>query len=415
MKRWLPEGKLLYIITLSILFSSCFKDKISQQYTLMKPIYGSKASVLAAIGSNEVRQMESPGKIFVLGRYLFVNELNKGVHIIDNIDPAQPKRVAFIDIPGNVDIAVKGTTLYADMYKDLLVIDVTNPLDVKLVKDIPGVFPERVYGTNFIDSSEIIVRWEIKDTVVMVEKRDINWEAYGYMAMSGDASMSKRAYVPGIAGSMARFSLVNDYLYTINMSALYSFDISNPHDPQQRSVSYVGWNIETLYPFDNKLFIGSTTGMFIYELNDPANPAAAGTFSHARACDPVVADGDYAFVTLKTGDACAGNSNQLDVIDVTNINSPQLIKTYPMTNPGGLAKDGNRIFICDGTDGLKMYDATDVRNLKLLEQLTNVEPYDVIAWDNWLVMVGSEGIYQYDYSDGLHLKQLSVMHTQRTK
>lgn len=381
----------------------------------MRPIYESKASVLAAIGSSEPHRLESPGKIFVLGRYLFVNELNKGVHIIDNIDPAQPKRVAFIDIPGNVDIAVKGTTLYADMYKDLLVIDVSNPLDVKLVKEIPAVFPERYYGTSFIDSSQIIVGWEMKDTVVMVEQRVIDWSAYGYLAFSGDVAMSKRTFVPGIAGSMARFSLVNDYLYTINMSALISFDISNPHDPQQRSINFVGWNIETLYPFDNKLFIGSTTGMFIYELDDPANPAAAGTFSHAQACDPVVADGNYAFVTLKTGTACAGTSNQLDVIDITNINSPQLIKTYPMTNPGGLAKDGNRMFVCDGADGLKMYDATDVRNLKLLEQLTNVEPYDVIAWDKWLVMVGSEGIYQYDYSDGLHLKQLSVMNTQRTK
>ena len=68
------------------------------------------------------------------GNYIFLNEVNKGVHIIDNSNPAKPSIKAFINIPGNVDIAVKGSTLYADLFADLVVVDISNPLDAAFKK-----------------------------------------------------------------------------------------------------------------------------------------------------------------------------------------------------------------------------------------------------------------------------------------
>ena len=99
------------------------------------------------------------------------------------------------------------------------------------------------------------------------------------------------------------------------------------------------------------------TGLFIYDISNGAAPVNEGQFMHARACDPVVADNDYAYVTLRSGTFCSGIDNELDVINI-QYSFPSLVKIYPMTNPHGLSKDGNLLFVCDGKDGLKIYDAS---------------------------------------------------------
>ena len=68
---------------------------------------------------------------------------------------------------------------------------------------------------------------------------------------------------------MSRFSIVNDYLYAVNNSSIKVLDISAVNDPQLQNTVGVGWNIETIYPFKNKLFIGSSNGMFIFDIIQP--------------------------------------------------------------------------------------------------------------------------------------------------
>ena len=171
--------------------------------------------------------------------------------------------------------------------------------------------------------------------------------------------------------------------------------------------------IETIYPFKDKLFIGSNNGMFIYNITNPATPVLAGQFNHARACDPVIADGDYAYVTLHDGTQCSGFSNQLDVINISNLSVPSLTRTYSLTHPHGLSKDGNLLFVCDGRDGLKMYDASNPGNLILKKHITGLETYDAIAWNNNLWVVAKDGLYQYDYSNPPNLIQRSKISVNR--
>ena len=221
---------------------------------------------------------------------------------------------------------------------------------------------------------------------------------------------SSSAIAPvGVAGSMARFALVNDYLYTVTISAINSFNISQPQNPLFTGVVNMGWGIETIYPFQNNLFIGSTTGMFIYGTTNPAKPNYIARFSHATACDPVVADNDYAYVTLRTGNACSGQNNQMDLINIQNLSSPRLVKSYPLSNPHGLCKDGNVLFICDGTSGLKVYNATNVSDLQLVKTIDGINAFDVIAYNNLALVVGKDGLYQYDYTNLSNIRLLSKL------
>jgi hypothetical protein len=385
------------------LFQSCLKDNLTHTYSILVPVYKSKNEVYANIKSNPSQEIKSPGKIFMYGAYIFLNEIDKGVHVIDNTDAANPVEKTFIDIPGNLDIAVKGNTLYADLYTDLVTVDISNPLQAKFIRYLPNVFPERNYGNGFIaDSSRIIVGWIKKDTTVKLDQPSRNYLVYDYASFNSQGAAAGTAAapsIPGISGSMARFTLVNNFLYTVNRSSLGTFNISTADDPKRVAANSIGWNIETIYPFKDKLFIGSSSGMFIYDITNPAAPSRVGQFSHARACDPVIADNNTAYVTLHDGTPCGGFNNQLDALNITNLSMPSLIKTYPMTHPHGLTKDNNLLFICDGRDGLKMYDATNSSAIVLKKHITGLETYDAIAWNNNLIVVAKDGLYQYNYSN----------------
>ena len=414
-KRLTVEITSFLLIFLIIGLTACIKDNCKEQrtYTFYEAVYKTKAAVREDIKSGASRQVENPGKINVHGKYIFLNEIDKGIHVIDNTNPSQPKNVAFIAIPGNMDLAIKGNTLYADLYTDLIAIDISDPANVKLTKVVESIFPYRYWGNGFVatnNGDQIITDWVRRDTTVTESCERQNWLMEGradvfFAAQSNNSSAS--ASPIGVGGSMARFTIMSDRLYTVGYSNLDVFNIVNANDPKPANRLNIGWNIETIYPFKNKLFIGSMTGMFIYNVSNPDAPVAAGQFNHARTCDPVIADDDYAYVTLRSGTTCQGFTNQLDIVKLNNITDPVLQKTYPMKNPHGLSKDGNLLFICDGDAGLKLYNVSDVMNLQLITEINNIDAYDVIAMNKIALVVAKDGLYQYNYTNTADIKLLS--------
>jgi hypothetical protein len=84
--------------------------------------------------------------------------------------------------------------------------------------------------------------------------------------------------------------------------------------------------------------------------------------------------------------------------------------SYFMTNPHGLGKDGDLLFICDGSAGLKVYDAADPKNITshLIYSYPNIKAYDVIPIGSVLVLIGDDGLYQYNYSN---IQDITLMST----
>ena len=227
-------------------------------------------------------------------------------------------------------------------------------------------------------------------------------------ACQKDGSIQADYSSTGKGGSTARFASSGDYLYTVNQSQLQIFDISNPTNPANVANLQIGWGIETIFPYENKLFIGTQTGMLVYDIANPQNPKKLSIFEHIYSCDPVVVEGDYAYVTLHSEDNWCGQfNNELQIIDIQNITQPKLIGTYSMVNPLGLGIDGNLLFVCD--KGLKVYDISNKSNIEQLN-FFNIEATDVIPYRNILLVIGKNGLYQYIYS-GTELKLLSSLLT----
>jgi len=399
----------------SVLYTACLKDRVkgTESYTMYTPVYTLKSSVLAAINGNANQPVAQVGQIYTKGNFIYLNDVNAGIHVIDNSDPTHPVQTAFLNIPGNMNIAIRGNILYADMYEDLLAIDISNPHQVRITGTLWGFFTGRYTGS---DSNHVITSWNKKDTIVQVGAlAPQGW--YGvpgtvFYALNGapvPAASEAAATTTGTAGSTATMTLIGDYLYAIpEEHSLGVVNVTDSSQPAKIQTTAGGFDLETIFPLQNYLLVGSKEGVFIYSIANPGQPVQPSEFKHGTACDPVIADQDYAYVTLHEGTNCGGTANELDVLSAQDITQATLLKTYPMTSPSGLGKDGSLLFVCDGP-GVRVFNAADPTNLQQLTELNVSNPSDVIAANHLLMVVTTGGLYQYDYTDPTHITQLSYL------
>lgn len=413
-----------FLIVLMAALTGC-QDRTTEliTYEANVPVYMPFNEFRASFEKSAPIEISHPGKMYFKDGYLFVNEYGKGIHVIDNSNPANPKKVAFYEILGNVDMAIKGNILFADSYIDLLAIDITdinNPVEIDRVKNVfPEIVPEGElwYPYAMVDKSKgVIVGWEVQTITEKLEDYQYGgWLFRGEMDFVMNAakySTSNGGWTggSGTGGSMARFMLNENYLYVIAVPVrLKTVDVTTPDEMTVIDSVDVPRNMETLFKLQNNLFIGTTTGMLIFDLVNPKKPVQVSSYDHIRACDPVVVDGQYAYVTLRSGNTCNNAQNLLEVIDISSIKSPYLVKSYPMFNPHGLGTDGNLLFVCDGTAGLKIYDKSDPLAIitSQIAHYPDFDTYDVIPMNGILMLVGKDGIYQYDYSDPQNIIQIS--------
>jgi hypothetical protein len=417
------------VLMLLLLFASACTDKVFETFTANAPIYMSYNDLRSAVKMTAAREMNNPGKIYFKDQYIFINEKMKGVHVYDVSDPKNPQNKGFIEIPGNVDIAIKENTLYADSYIDLVAIDVSSFSAIKEVGRVQKVFPYTLpkYNTKLplakLDETKgVVTAWEEKSVRQELELRSYpifyggakassDMALYSSGGVSGVNGTTGTAY--GVGGSMARFGLYKSFLYIVNQNSLLTFKLNSNSDVTLLNTSYVSWNVETIFITDNHLFMGTQNGMIVQSLEVPERPSQIGTFSHMTSCDPVVIKGDLAYVTLKGGSVCRGGIlNQLDVIRMSNGYSKfTLLKSYPMFGPQGLGIDGDLLFICDGDAGLKIYNAADPLTISqnLIASFPSINAYDVIPMNNYLFMIGDKGFMLYDYSNIQNIKQIGII------
>jgi hypothetical protein len=303
--------------------------------------------------------------------------------------------------------------------------DINNIHETGRVKDIfPYVTPpiDNKLPVGFVDKEKgLVVEWEVRTIKERIYENPVYYP-YARVAFDGAFTFNSQISASsgasgvssggvGIGGSMARFGLKGNILYMVDNTTLRLLDISSKSNPVKLFDLNVGWGIETLFLTNTNMFLGTNTGMLIYDITNPMAPERKSTYSHVRSCDPVIVDDSLAYVTLRTGTNCGGSVNNLDVVNIKNVSSPQRIISYPLTNPHGLGKDGNLLFICDGAAGLKIFDATDPRTItsNLKFAYPNIKTYDVVPLGDVLVLIGDDGLYQYDYSNPASIRLLSTI------
>lgn len=214
----------------------------------------------------------------------------------------------------------------------------------------------------------------------------------------------------GQGGSLARFTLKGDYLYTVDDFDLNVFNVADTKDPVKVNTVPIGFDIETLFGYQDYLYIGSQNGMFIYSLDNPEFPEKLSSVEHFTACDPVVANETHAFVTLHSNTFCGNELNVLEIYDVADVTNPVLLNSRNLTSPKGLGLYGDYLFVCD--DEIKIFDISDAEQSKLVASIKR-SAFDIIIRNDVLIAIGESGLYQYrlatDAEEGVKATQLSTI------
>lgn len=384
-----------------LILSSCNSNDVEYEtINIATPVTITKVELRSSIEVLPPQNIAQAGKIYAYNNYIFINDNFEGIHIIDNTNPESPLPLSYIKLKGNMDISIKNNFLYADTYSDLVVFNISNInaiTRVEILEDVFNVYdyqePEGMDEVNYnaVDfTNDVIIDW-----VITQEQREVNTNSDATINIFESASVAD----VGVGGSLARFKIVDNYLYTVDSFEMDVFNISNVAQPALVNSLYAGWNIETLFYADNHLYLGGTNGMYIYGLIDPSSPNYISEFTHWEGCDPVVVDGDYAYLTLRGGNLCGQNESVLEVIDVSDKTNPQLVATHILENPYGLGFKNEALFVCDGTAGLKIYNKSNPLNLQLLSEHPNVQAKDVIPLNNSIIMISDAILYQFEYED----------------
>lgn len=225
----------------------------------------------------------------------------------------------------------------------------------------------------------------------------------------GSISTSNGSDVTGQGGSLAKFTIVGNYLYTVDGTSLGVFDISNGQAPVFINKTEIGRGIEAIFPYKNKLFIASSTGMYLYTLDNPTHPVEESYVQHLTGCDPVVVNDSIAFLTIHGGNRCRSTINQLQVYDIRNIRYPVFISALDLTNPYGLGLKDTVLYVCDNGVGLRSFSVKNPYQIKALSIETSENFFDVIPMDTSMVCMLSNGVAFYNIKNPGQIQKLSTI------
>lgn len=212
------------------------------------------------------------------------------------------------------------------------------------------------------------------------------------------------ATLSGAGGSTARFTISGNYMYVVDHTGLKTFDISDPVNPAFKGKKELGLNIETIFPHGDKLFIGSTTTMYIYSTSNPADPTlvASAQYQIQMACDPVIANETVAYATLRASGPCGGSSSQLVVYNIQKPSEPKLETALMLNEPYGLGMQGNALYVCEKNQ-LTVFDISSQYAPKQISIVDGQAFYDVIPYGDILIAQVDGGMALYDIaSDPFH-------------
>jgi hypothetical protein len=412
----------LFLLLMScFIFTNCSEDdndRFLNPIEVTVPVIKSKTAIRNSIEVLSAQPTNADGKIYVYDDLLFYIAQNSGIHIFNNQNPASPQNLAFIKLEGVNDISVKNSILYADNYMDLVVFDLSDVTNIELLNiqedmlTFYAIFPNEfgTYIQNIYPSSEdeFIASYEN----VMMEKTLVenNADFYNYSDIfTFDNALANSVNI-GVGGSYAKFQIYDNALYVLEDYKLDTFDISDIYNITHSSETYVGnWlggELETTFIQKNYLFIGATNGMHIVSLEDEFTPAYVSSFLHATGCDPVVVEGNTAYITVRGGNTCGAIEDQVNVIDVSDIANPIEYSTYFLSSPYGLGVKNQVLYVCNDT-GIHVFDAQNP-NVIVLENSYDAIIKDVIALPSHLIGVGENVIYQYNYTDNFGLDLIST-------
>lgn len=398
----------LLFIAAAVMFS-CTGDQgtIEVDYVEATAIYGSMSD-LRSIPLNEgIRDIENPGKIFIGEDFILIGEEGVGIHVIDNNDRTAPYQVAFINIPGNREYFVQGEFLYAESYYDVIKVDISDARNAVVAgraeyavqKPFTNSSGQELIGFSY-ENKSVVLNVEddfynevIDDQLVYLDfAQNVIPQSAVPSSFAGNSS-SKSGTVNRVTRTEGHVYLIsNNNLIIIEDSGLFGSDVVAHENFKS--------GMETVFPYEGKLYLGSRTSMNIFDLTQPTMPREVYEFDHVTSCDPVLPHESVAYVTLRTADFsdCPGNINALVVLDLEDLDKAKELEEIQMSSPYGMNVISDKLYVGEGVNGLKVFDVSNSEKPVLLKHYDDIEAYDIIndpVKEEIIFIAGPNGLQQF--------------------
>jgi hypothetical protein len=225
---------------------------------------------------------------------------------------------------------------------------------------------------------------------------------------------------PGQSGSITRFVVHNQYMYSLNPNEVKTFDLQNPDKPQLVHTLPTDYGLETIIIYDNTIYLGSRNALYILSIDNPAAPSILSKTDRFlfgavfNGCDPVVVKDQYAYSTIKVVENICGNvatQSALIVFDVSDKTAPEQKGLYFMSLPNGLGFYEQYLLVCDeGSDFVFIYDTSDPLKLVLTDYSFPVtDPMDLIVRGDQVIVATRTDFRFYDISNLENIRPLGAI------
>lgn len=212
----------------------------------------------------------------------------------------------------------------------------------------------------------------------------------------------------GQSGSITRFVVYNQYMYALNPNAVKTFSLENPDKPALVHTLPTEYGLETIIIYDNTIYLGSKTALYILSIDNPAAPVILSQTERVNfpfgGCDPVIVKDTYAYSTVKIIENICGQpatQSALLVYDVSNKSAPDQKGFYLMDMPNGLAFYKQYLLVCDeGLDAIRIYDISNPLDLVATPfSFPITDPTDLIVKGDQVIVSTKTSFQFYDVSN----------------
>lgn len=234
-------------------------------------------------------------------------------------------------------------------------------------------------------------------------------------ACSKDAAFTDTT---GKSGSITRFAVHQNYMYALNQNEVLTYSLEDADHPVLVHRLPADYGLETIIIYDNTIYIGSTSALYILDISNPAAPSLLSKANRQDVfiggCDPVVVKDNYAYSTVKIIENICGQisaQSALIVYDVSNKTAPVAKGTYALNIPNGLGYKDNYLFVCDeGSDRLEIFDISDPLSLQLTSYPpVIIDPYDLIIDGDKMIVSTKSDFQIFDISDVADIRRIGYI------
>jgi len=149
-----------------IAWSGCIVDPELPDGPGKRPVYA-PLSELNNITNSAPQPIGTTGTIFLRDTLFFMLEQKKGIHVFNVKDSSNVVALTFFKIPAVTDFSISGNRLYADSWKDLVTIDISDLYHIALLNRQKDVFDPLLYPPLYdgvfecVDESKgAVIDWE---------------------------------------------------------------------------------------------------------------------------------------------------------------------------------------------------------------------------------------------------------------